>query len=137
MKHFDPDRIREVRIKSGMTQAAVEKAVGVGPHYLSRIERGGKPCGLDLAQKIAKVCGVEMWTLYAAIPRDAVVTPPEREVLRRLRALSGDDQARVLGYIDALGVSGEPARRPAPGEISVVVHEIKKRGTARRGGRAS
>ena len=51
--------IKALRAHRGMTQAALAKAAGTSPVYLSQIERGRRAAGRKLRAKLGKVLGVE------------------------------------------------------------------------------
>lgn len=51
-------RIREARLKQGMTQQALAQAAGIGVMYLGEIERGVKMPSLNSFIRIVEVLGV-------------------------------------------------------------------------------
>jgi DNA-binding XRE family transcriptional regulator len=57
--------IKAVRRFRGLTQKDMEKATGLAQGYLSEIENGTKPGGLQTMQKIAKALGVPIDVLVS------------------------------------------------------------------------
>ena len=58
-------RIRAARKAQGLTQADLAEIAGVGPRFLSELERGKDTVRLGLALKIARLVGLDLF----AVPR--------------------------------------------------------------------
>ena len=53
-------RVKEIRLKKGMSQAGLAKILGLHPTYISGIERGMRNMALRNIEKLAKVLGVSI-----------------------------------------------------------------------------
>ncbi len=58
-------RIRAARKAQGLTQVDLAEIAGVGPRFLSELERGKETVRLGLALKIARLVGLDLF----AVPR--------------------------------------------------------------------
>lgn len=58
-----PDRLRELRDRAGLTQAALAGLVGTSQSALGSIEAGHRAPSLELSIRIAKALGVSLDTL--------------------------------------------------------------------------
>ena len=58
-------RIRAARKAQGLTQVDLAEIAGVGPRFLSELERGKDTVRLGLALKIARLVGLDL----VAVPR--------------------------------------------------------------------
>ena len=56
-------RVKELRIATGMSQEAFADLCGFARSYLSRIERGGSNASLDAIEVLAEALSVEPWQL--------------------------------------------------------------------------
>lgn len=56
-------RIREFRLKAGLSQNALGKKAGVSQSHISEIESGDKKIGLAIAQKLAQALGCSLTDL--------------------------------------------------------------------------
>lgn len=54
------DRIRQLRIKSGLTQEKVANALNVDQSFYGRIETGKKGCSVDLFIQLSTLFGVSL-----------------------------------------------------------------------------
>jgi transcriptional regulator with XRE-family HTH domain len=90
------NRLREVRLSRGMTQAELAEKAEVSPAYVGRLERGGATPGIDLVGRLAKALGTTLADLLpeSAAP-DAVAVL--REQSRRLfeSVIQTEDQATL------------------------------------------
>ncbi len=53
-------RVKEIRLKKGMSQAGLAKILGLHPTYISGIERGMRNMALRNIEKLAKALGVSI-----------------------------------------------------------------------------
>lgn len=58
------DRVRELRLASGMSQEAFADKCGFARSYMSRIERGRANPSLDAVQALAVALGVKVGELF-------------------------------------------------------------------------
>jgi transcriptional regulator with XRE-family HTH domain len=59
-------RVKELRIATGMSQEAFADRCGFARSYMSRIERGGSNASLDAIEVLANALSVEPWQLLAS-----------------------------------------------------------------------
>ena len=123
---FDRIGLRELRRARKMTGMEFAKKIGCGNDHLSRIENGGTSPSRKLAERMAKVLGVPVESLYlpAGSPvRGALAarSSEENELLDAFRRLSPEHADHVLAL--TLGLAGggslEGAAAAAQGYVSV------------------
>ncbi len=51
-------KVKEIRLKKGLSQAGLAKILGVHPTYISGIERGARNMALKNIERVAKALGV-------------------------------------------------------------------------------
>ncbi len=82
-------RLRELRLARGMSQAELARQSEVTTNYVSRLEAGGAAPGIDLAARLAAALGVHVAELLPTpAPDDLAVTRQQAkklfdELLRR------------------------------------------------------
>ncbi|ADN72551.1 MULTISPECIES: helix-turn-helix domain-containing protein [Enterobacteriaceae] len=57
------ERVKELRVATGMSQEAFADRCGFARSYMSRIERGGSNASLDAIEVLASALSVEPWQL--------------------------------------------------------------------------
>ena len=60
------ERVKELRIATGLSQEAFADRCGFARSYMSRIERGGSNASLDAIEVLANALSVEPWQLLAS-----------------------------------------------------------------------
>ncbi|CFQ67632.1 anaerobic benzoate catabolism transcriptional regulator [Yersinia frederiksenii] len=60
------ERVKELRIATGMSQEAFADRCGFARSYMSRIERGGSNASLDAIEVLAGALNVEPWQLLVS-----------------------------------------------------------------------
>jgi transcriptional regulator with XRE-family HTH domain len=58
------DKVRELRLATGMTQEAFADHCGFARTYMSRVETGGANPSLDAIKTLADALGVELTVLF-------------------------------------------------------------------------
>lgn len=53
-------RVKEIRLNKNLSQGGLAKRLGVGPSYISQIERGVGNMSLKRIEKLAKALGVSV-----------------------------------------------------------------------------
>jgi transcriptional regulator with XRE-family HTH domain len=61
-------RLRELRLSRGMSQAEIARHAEVTTNYISRLEGGGAAPGIDLAARLALALGVSLADLLPTTP---------------------------------------------------------------------
>lgn len=90
-------RLRELRLARGMSQAELARQAEVTTNYVSRLEGGGAAPGIDLAARLAMALGVPVADLLPTTP------PPDDLAVTRRQAkklfdglLETEDRAVLL-----------------------------------------
>lgn len=60
-------RIAEIRARKGMTQEKLAGKMGIGPKYLSSIERGKENPTLDTLISLSKALGVDLGEIFSSV----------------------------------------------------------------------
>lgn len=61
------NRIRELRLATGMTQEAFADKCGFARTYMSRVETGGANPSLDAIKVLADALGIDLSTLFQGL----------------------------------------------------------------------
>ena len=64
------ERVKELRIATGLSQEAFADRCGFARSYMSRIERGGSNASLDAIEVLANALSIEPWQLLAPGPSE-------------------------------------------------------------------
>ena len=83
-------QVRNLRLKSGMTQAELAESVGIADETMSRIERARLTPSTALVTKLAASLGVSPGALFeatAVAPKSPTLRSVERRLLHEVRDL--------------------------------------------------
>ena len=78
------ERLREVRLSREMTQLELASQAKVSPTYISELENGDIPPGIDLVDRLAQALGSSVAGLFTT-PAEPDPMPVLKEQARRLR----------------------------------------------------
>lgn len=98
------NRIREFRIKSGMSQAALAEAAQTSQQQIQRIEGGIQAVKLDLAVRISAALGVDIPTLFPGTRK--ILAEAQRQGKTTVGDLASDPD--MLRKLDEGGVDADP-----------------------------
>ncbi len=104
-------RLRELRLSRGMSQAELARQAEVTTNYISRLEGGGAAPGIDLAARLAAALGVAVADLLPTTAADDLAVTRQQakklfdELLRR------DDRAVLLLLTQLLARLAEATNR--------------------------
>lgn len=105
-------RLRELRLARGMSQAELARQADVTTNYVSRLEGGGAAPGIDLAARLAQALGVAVADLLPTAPvlDDLAVT---RQQAKRLfdGLVQTDDRAVLVLLTQLLARLSEATNR--------------------------
>lgn len=102
------NRLRELRLKKGLTLAQLEKEIGINKNYLSQIETGTRPLNPKTLKKFCDFYNVKPNELLGY---DKMVEVKENDnefnekdinMLRAIKSLSDEDYDMLYAYIDFL-----------------------------------
>lgn len=105
-------RLRELRLARGMSQAELARQAEVTTNYVSRLEGGGAAPGIDLVARLCLALGVAVADLVPmAAPPDelAVVRQQAKKLFNSL--LDSDDRAVLLLLTQLLARLAEATNR--------------------------
>jgi transcriptional regulator with XRE-family HTH domain len=106
------ERLRELRLGRGMSQAELARQAEVTTNYISRLEGGGAAPGIDLVARLAAALGVQMTDLLPAtsdLDEMAVARQRARKLFDEL--LRCDDRAVLLVLTQVLARLAEATNR--------------------------
>ncbi len=91
-------KIRELRKERKLTQIELSSRIGVQQSDLSRMEQGEYRVSLDTLFKILGEFGMTIGEFFDDVTRESF-SPREARVIDDFRALGGDAQREVEGFI--------------------------------------
>ena len=94
--------IKELRIKSGLTQSYVAEALGVTPGYISNVENNRTAMSLRVLIYYAKLTGVSLDELVGELDEEYKPTALDNKLLEKIATLSDDQKEKLLSTIDLL-----------------------------------
>lgn len=98
-----PNRVRELRMAKGLSQASLGEAIGVHKMTVSDIERGQIELTLSYMRKLSRALEVEIDELFAKEDHPGRMTDEERELISAFR--QSQDAARSFLLASARAVS--------------------------------
>jgi transcriptional regulator with XRE-family HTH domain len=107
------DRLKAIRLHSGMTLAELSRDAGVSKSMLSRIERNDSAPTTTTLHKIASALGVDLASLFTDLDAGDATASPDRSappVIARDRSLDADATRNGNGA-PAVSVVREPQRK--------------------------
>jgi transcriptional regulator with XRE-family HTH domain len=105
-------RLRELRLSRGMSQAELARQAEVTTNYVSRLERGGAAPGIDLAARLAAALGIPLADMLPTTPHLdelAVTRQQARKLFEEL--LRSEDRAVLLLLTQVLARLSEATNR--------------------------
>jgi len=102
------NRLRELRLKSGLTLAELSKKVGINQNYISQIERGDRPLNPKTLKKFCDFYKVKPNELLGydkmteVKENDNEFKEEDIRILRTIKALSDEDYNMLIEYVGFL-----------------------------------
>ena len=102
------NRLRELRLKKGITLAELEKEIGINKNYLSQIETGTRPLNPRTLKKFCDFYGVKPNELLGynkmteIKENDNEFNEDDIRILRTIKALSDEDYNMLIEYVGFL-----------------------------------
>src|SRR5690242_9407373 len=90
------DRLREVRLSRGMTQAELAGQANVSTAYVGRLERGKAAPGIDLVARLAQALGSTAADLLTTSARPEAAAVLRQQARRLFDALVRTEDQAVL-----------------------------------------
>lgn len=93
IKQMIGKRIAEIRSRKGMTQEQLAGKMGIGPKYLSSIERGKENPTLNTLLSLSKALGVDLGEIFSLVQ---IEDPSKRKpMVLRLMDEANEDQLKL------------------------------------------
>jgi len=94
-------RLRELRMKRGLSQGGLAKRAGTHVTYVSKMERGRSAPGLDLLERISMGLNVNIYDLIATEQAD-LLPVLRQQTERRFASIMKKADAATLAYLNPL-----------------------------------
>ncbi|MCQ2497076.1 MAG: helix-turn-helix domain-containing protein [Lachnospiraceae bacterium] len=91
--------IKELRIKNGLTQCEVAKALNVTPGYISHVENNRTAMSLRILIFYAKTIGISLDALVGQLEPDYKATAIDNEILNELTGMKDSEKTALLQTI--------------------------------------
>ena len=95
-------KIKDLRIKNGLTQGAVAESLGVTPGYISNVENNRTAMSLRMLIFYAKLTGVSLDALVGELEPDYEPTALDNELTKKISALTDDQKKKLISMIDVM-----------------------------------
>ncbi len=92
-------KIKEYRIKMGLTQNEVAEALSVTPGYICNVENGRTAMSLRILTYYAKLMKVSLDSLVGELESDYRATALDREILDQIAKLSDANKKKLLNTL--------------------------------------
>lgn len=96
---FIGKRIKEERLKRGLTQSEVAEISGITDNFLSYIENGKKQASLNTLYKIANALEVSLSKLFSDVPSKKTNYSLTEQILPLLKDKSPKDKKFILDLV--------------------------------------
>ena len=95
-------RLREVRLSRGMTQAQLAEQAQVTLSYITRLENGSSAPGIDLVARLATALGTTLADLLPMTPALDELAVLRQQARRLFDALIGTEDRHTLSLLNQL-----------------------------------
>lgn len=92
-------KIKELRLKMGLTQNEVATDLEVTPGYISNVENGRTSMSLRLLIYYARLTGLSLDALVGNIETDYQETALDRELMKEISEMSVESKEKLLKFI--------------------------------------
>ena len=93
-------RIKDLRIKMGLTQNQVAKALNVTPGYISNVENNRTAMSLRVLTYYAKLTGISLDSLVGQLEPEYQATALDNELMKKISKLSDDKKIKLIKTIE-------------------------------------
>lgn len=91
-----PNRLRELRVRAGLTQAQLAEPLGVGHTTIAKLEASERGLDIGWMEKLAPLLGCEPWEFLNSAPR---LTADERALIALYDSLSQEGRAEIWNAV--------------------------------------
>lgn len=95
-------KIKELRVRNGLTQSYVAEALGVTPGYISNVENNRTAMSLRVLIFYAKLTGLSLDELVGKLEEEYKPNALDNKLLEKIAALTDDQKEKLLSTIDIL-----------------------------------
>lgn len=92
-------KIKELRLKMGLTQNEVATDLEVTPGYISNVENGRTSMSLRLLIYYARLTGLSLDALVGNIETDYQETALDRELMKEISEMCVENKEKLLKFI--------------------------------------
>ena len=93
-------KVKELRIKMGLTQNQVAQALHVTPGYISNVENNRTAMSLRILTYYAKLCGITLDSLVGRIDPEYEESALDNELLNKLSKLDSLKKKKLLKTLE-------------------------------------
>ena len=101
--HFEENygsRIKELRIKMGLTQNQVAMELNVTPGYISNVENNRTAMSLRILIYYAKLVGISLASLVGQLEPEYTTTALDNDLMAKLSKLNDDKKIKLLKTLE-------------------------------------
>lgn len=95
-------KIKELRIKNGLTQSFVADSLGVTPGYVSNVENNRTAMSLRMLIYYAKLTGSSLDKLVGELEPEYESTALDNELLEKITTLTDDQKRKLISMIEII-----------------------------------
>lgn len=93
-------KIKELRLKMGLTQNQVAEALDVTPGYISNVENNRTAMSLRVLIYYAKLTGISLDSLVGRLEPEYQVDALDKELMSRISKFSSDQKVALLKTLE-------------------------------------
>lgn len=93
-------KIKELRLKMGLTQNQVAEALDVTPGYISNVENNRTAMSLRVLIYYAKLTGISLDSLVGRLEPEYQVDALDKELMSRISKFSSDQKIALLKTLE-------------------------------------
>lgn len=101
--HFEENygsRIKELRIKMGLTQNQVAMELNVTPGYISNVENNRTAMSLRILIYYAKLVGISLDSLVGQLEPEYTATSLDNDLMAKLSKLTDEQKVKLLKTLE-------------------------------------
>lgn len=93
-------KIKELRLKMGLTQNQVAEALDVTPGYISNVENNRTAMSLRVLIYYAKLTGISLDSLVGRLEPDYQVDALDKELMNKISKFNSDQKVALLRTLE-------------------------------------
>lgn len=92
--HKTRNRLKELRLKAGISQTELAERAGMVQPHIANIENGKRDIDFELAERLAKALNIKPYELMPAEWQPETITPQEQAILDMIRKTATPDNTQ-------------------------------------------